>query len=65
MDYSLYTALYLFITLGTCFSDPDECKLNGLTIYMWIKIDSKELKPTNDEYILSTGGHYFINIYLL
>lgn len=41
---------------GTCFSDPDECKLNGMTIYMWLKIDAKDLKPGRDEYILSTGG---------
>ncbi|XP_066919316.1 uncharacterized protein [Clytia hemisphaerica] len=46
---------------GTCFSDPDLCKLNGMTIYTWLKIDAKELESTEnalgrDAYILSTGG---------
>ena len=50
-----------FPSTGTCFSDPDLCKLNGMTIYTWLKIDAKELESTQngagrDAYILSTGG---------
>lgn len=41
---------------GTCFSDPGECTLGGMTVYFWLKINSSDIKKDQDQYILSSGG---------
>jgi len=41
---------------GTCFSDPSDCKLGGMTIYLWLKIKKSDLDPKKDQYIISSGG---------
>lgn len=41
---------------GTCFSNPDKCIMNGMTVSFWVYLKKGAVKPEQDAYILSSGG---------
>lgn len=41
---------------GTCFSNPDKCIMNGMTVSVWLNLKSGSVKEDQDAYILSSGG---------
>jgi len=41
---------------GTCFSNPDKCIMNGMTVSFWVNLKSSAVKEDQDAYILSSGG---------
>jgi len=41
---------------GTCFSNPEKCIMNGMTVSFWVYLKKGAVKPEQDAYILSSGG---------
>lgn len=41
---------------GTCFSNPDKCIMNGMTVIFWVYLPKDAVKADQDAYILSSGG---------
>jgi hypothetical protein len=41
---------------GTCFSNPDKCIMNGMTVSVWINMKKDAVNKKQDAYILSSGG---------
>lgn len=53
-----YTESYIICGdfAGTCFSNPTECIMAGMTISFWLKLNSSYVDDEKDQYIISSGA---------